>query len=173
MAYTTPSTAVTGVVAPASMWNSGVRDNFLAVMHPIVIKSADESVTSSTTIQDDNELILPVGVSEVWQFLFNLLIVGNTTGDIKFSYTQPAGAVTTMGVTYENAAAAAGYRAVLVNPSETDMANNTTQRVVPLGGVIVNSTNAGNLTLQWAQNTSDGTATTIRKYSTLWAARLA
>jgi len=176
VAYTTPTTAVTGAVAPASMWNTGVRDNLLAMMHPIAVKANDESVTSSAVLQPDNDLILPVGANEVWQFLFHVIEVAGTTGDLQIGFTFPtAGEISASVVAEDNAGTLNVTRWIgTTTPTPGNPFRGTTNAyVLPITGIFVNSTNAGNLTMQWAQNTSDGTATTVKKYSTLWAARLA
>ena len=42
-----------------------------------------------------------------------------------------------------------------------------------IDGVVINSTNAGNVTLQWAQNATSGTATVVKANSFLIAQRFA
>ena len=53
MAWTTPRTWVTDELVTAAIMNSAVRDNFNSTMHLVARKTADQSVTSSTTLVAD------------------------------------------------------------------------------------------------------------------------
>jgi len=179
MAYTTPDTAVTGVVAPASMWNSGVRDNLLAMMHPIARKTADESVTSSTVLQDDDHLSFAIGANEKWLLEYHILAVNTTTTqDYKIAWSVPTGAVTyrhaiwnTGGVLtlYFGSDAVGGADILTSNYDATDNDGD----YIPIKVAINNGANAGTVMLRWAQQTSGATASTFRTNSTLWGAKLA
>jgi hypothetical protein len=176
MAYTTPDTAVTGVVAPAAMWNSGVRDNLLAMMHPVIVKAADETLASNTTLQDDNHLIFPVLANEEWQWELWLLLVGSNAADIKVAFTFPTGGTFSGSFIGSNDADVLVHRdfGATTSPTPTWAIGIQATSAPPLLQVIrgryLNGANAGNLTLQWAQNTSNATATNVKAGSTWWGA---
>ncbi|GAA2915142.1 hypothetical protein GCM10010478_12780 [Streptomyces erythrogriseus] len=56
-------------------------------------KTADESVVSTTTLQNDNHLLLPVAVNATYTLFLMCIFSGATTGDIKFDWTVPSGTV--------------------------------------------------------------------------------
>ena len=177
MAFTDIGDAVVGAVAPAS-WGDAVRENFLlAGPHLIVRKPSDESVTSSTALQDDNHLILPVLANEVWKLNLEVIYSASTTGDFKFGFTFPTGGrldVQMLGL--QSAVVHLGGFSVTTSPSGTDNFDglgSTAHFPLPIWGIYTNGANAGNLTLQWAQQASDATATTVYANSTLWAVKLA
>ncbi len=58
-----------------------------------VIKTADETVTNSAILQDDNELKFNVGANQTWLIDYTLIVTGiDTIADIKFHMTNPGGA---------------------------------------------------------------------------------
>lgn len=145
----------------------------------VVRKVADETVTSSTALQDDDELLFAIGASETWVMFAYLFVDGNTAGDLVVSLTGPAGATGAVGAigtgttqtTFENSAfnnQAGAFGATL--PIGTVGAGNKTLAFVV--GSIVNSTTPGNVTLQWAQKVSSATATTVFAGSFLVATRI-
>lgn len=135
-----------------------------------VYKTADESVTSSTTLQDDNDLFFAIGASEVWAFEFVLFVSGSTTGDMSVTLTVPTGFTRLIwsalgddngGFDSSSHVSASGTTAVL--------AGFGTGKVAVLKGSISNGATPGNVLLRWAQNVSDVTAITIKAGSYLVA----
>lgn len=153
---------------------------FLESMLPLdVVKAATETVTSSTTFQDDNELFVPVAANATYRFDILLLHSSGTTGKIKIQFTAPAGASTAWGVIGVNSAVTSSTVVTdLAMPSRvlSDTlvlgGGNLTGTTALISGSITTSSTAGNLTLQWAQNTSDGAATQVRAGSTLSMKRI-
>lgn len=151
----------------------------------IVIKAADESVTSSTAYQNDDELLFAIGASETWEFEFVIIFSGNTSGDIKCAINVPTGytggSLTGIGPN----SASANTTATMVMASRTSTLDDTNEygfgatlttepwTTCILKGVVVNGVNAGNVQLRWAQLASNGTATTVKANSYLKAFRKA
>ncbi|TXI87238.1 MAG: hypothetical protein E6Q36_07870 [Chryseobacterium sp.] len=133
------------------------------------VKSANESVTSSTTFQNDDELSFSIGASERWA-LFTF-IQGNVgaTPDIKFQVTAPAGA--TCNVTFANQLP--GIDTVLANrgcsTSSGNMGSGNTDAYWQVAGYVSTGVTSGTVNLQWAQNSSSGTATTVNAGSYMLA----
>lgn len=140
-------------------------------------KTADESVTSSTTLQDDDHLTFAIAASEEWV----VRITGwasaaiNTTG-IKMSMSVPSGATLrqTLSLTSDPSvgqciAASSTGSALTFSAASLSIFSDA---MFVLDVWILNSTNAGNVTLQWAQGTSSGTALTFNKGAFLTAHRV-
>lgn len=141
-----------------------------------VIKSADESVTNSATLQNDNALLFAIGASEQWAFEFFIIFTSDTTPDIKFTVTVPSGAAGDFVVSETPGASADNptYRGgVSFGTSISIAVDAAAKRGVHIFGVVDNSTNAGDVTLQWAQRVSNATPATVYQYSWLRAVKVA
>ncbi len=144
--------------------------------HLIARKTADETVTSSTTLQDDDHLTMAVAANEAWSLNWRLLYNANATGDLKIAWTQPASGLVNVSFYWQNNT---GSPAIITDSSS---ASPTTSLLIYGGGaplvldipmIFVNGANAGNLTLQWAQSTSDVGGTIMKANSTLTGIKLA
>lgn len=134
-----------------------------------VAKTADESVASSTALQDDNDLVLALGANQIWQVKLVLRAVSASgTPMLKTGFTVPAGATI-------------GGVAIGPNAANTDDSRPVTEAAVldfllPATAifemVVVTAGTAGNFKLQWAQNTSNATATVMKAGSILLAHRV-
>jgi len=71
---------------------TGADPIWVAVSGSVVRKTSNESVTSSTTLQDDDALVFAIGASENWAITFHVFFRSSTGGDIKFGVTVPSGA---------------------------------------------------------------------------------
>lgn len=142
-------------------------------------KTADESVTSSTTLQDDDHLTFPIGANEEWIGCFDLPCGSalSTTG-IKVTISAPAGA--SFQTDYR------GYPdgSTQMNIAGTSTAGNSTVDFTAGGWVavtgsikiafrILNGATAGTIKLQWAQSTSSVTALTVRTGAFMTASKVA
>jgi len=139
----------------------------------LVRKTADESVTSSATLQNDDHLLLAVGASEVWEFeAFILTTSASQTPDIKLTFTVPTGAtISWVGNSVDNTAVS---NFLPVTASGTAIAppiaaNFTT--IVRIRGVVETGSTSGNLQLQWSQNQSNNNAVTVKANSFLKAGK--
>lgn len=142
-------------------------------------KTTDESLTSSTTLQNDDTLVVPVEAYAVYEFTALVAYTGNTTGDIKIGFTFPSGSCYWAGKGPSEADS--GYGAVGASRhsasfgdltgTATPYAASTTPLAVLITGVLATDIASGNLQLQWAQNTSNATATVVKAGSFLRAQR--
>lgn len=145
------------------------------------VKTADEGVTSSTTLQNDDELVIAVSASAKYIMDGYLLYTGaaDPAGGLKMGWTGPSGAAmswTNFGVNQNGspslvnynvvAESLAGGRGVATNTTSTTMSCRPT-------GILTVGVTAGNLQLQWAQGTSNATATTVKTGSWLRLVRVA
>ena len=125
-----------------------------------VRKTADQTVSNSTTLVNVNDLLKTIGDSEVYDFELFLKVLGFGASDIKFGFSVPSGAVLTWGV---DDSALDKTASDTVSVSLTDSVN----QIVKITGKIINSTTAGNLQLKFAQAVAVAENTKILKESTI------
>ena len=157
-----------------------IRDNPIALYQAraFVNKTADETVTNSTALQDDDVLTFAVGANEVWMYELRLLVSALNVADLKVQITGPAGATGAWGGF--NTSQAAGAEPFSVTApfgvvgaaSALDNIDNIGALPVVLTGFMVTAGTAGDATLQWAQNTANAVGTTIHEHSFLVAHRV-
>ena len=180
MAWTAPRTWTDGELVTKAIMDPHVRDNFLATgPHLIARKTSDQAVTSSTVLVDCTSMVLPLLANEVWYYKFFIIYGAGTVGDMKLGWTFPAaGDLQMSGPAASDAGGTLAYYVFSTTTSPTTarsfIGNGTASYVtLPFEGVFVNGANAGNLTFQFAQNTSDATSTTVKAQSTVWGVKLA
>jgi hypothetical protein len=144
-------------------------------------KTVDESVTSSTTLQDDDDLAFTVQADETWVWEAVLYVVGSTAGDIRVAFTVPAGATLQWGAPGSAAIAATASGAAEEVNNNVVTASGTFENygtfagrsAILVRGLVVVGSTAGTVQLQWTQNASNATATTVKAGSHLIARRIA
>ncbi len=130
-------------------------------------KTSDESVTSNTTVQDDDELTFSAtnGVAfEVEAVLVYASPVGGGTPDFKVQIHDGGGVDGAFVVTYLSTSDTATV-GVVTNGATIAAGTAAGKRVVHFRGGFTGGGSA--LTVQWAQNTSNGNATTVYAGSVL------
>ena len=133
----------------------------------LVVKGSDQSVTSSTTLVSDTALVLPLAANTLYNFDLSLLIVANDTAQFKMQLTGPAGATALGGIMGFNTGASFGASSRgLANPV-TFTGNGATVAPLWWRGTVQSAGTAGNFQFQWAQNTSNGTACTVKAGSSM------
>lgn len=141
-----------------------------------VSKSTPESVTSSTTLQTDDELTYNVEAGRTYLVVAHLSVTGAAAGDIKVDWTVTGGLAQLKpreclgpGINTTDATATASA-ANTVGINRASMQDLTTAVAYGLDGTaasaireefVVAATTAGVLTMRWAQNASSGTATVV------------
>lgn len=144
----------------------------LQAVAPVAAEKGAVQSVGNTTLVNDNALFIPLLANAVYRFDCFLLYEGGTQGssDLKWAWTGPSGftinysvnGVTTTGV------ATAGYvRGVTGGSVGTNGASN--ELGVLMTGTITTSSAQGTLQLQWAQNTSNATDTSVLPASNLTA----
>ncbi len=137
-------------------------------------KTADEAVTSSTTMQNDDHLVLAVAASTVYLLEAFLVYDASTASDLEVQWSTPAG--TTGSWHPGNVGAAAASSSSPIISLYRNIGQSSTLGGIGTGagnilvsnvrGLVAVSTTAGNFRLQWAQTTSGATASTI--YANSW-----
>lgn len=121
-----------------------------------VVKTADETVTNTTTKQDDDSLTFSPPVSSKVVVDGFLIFSSSAVADIAFDWTLPTGATMDWAIEGETDAT-------------LDGAGVGTERTVSFRGSVVMSSTAGAVTLKWAQGTAEATNTTVHAGSALTA----
>jgi hypothetical protein len=138
-------------------------------------KAADTARSSTTTLTADPDLTIPVLANSSYLVTISLVYKGNTTnaGDLKFGFSVPSGATLPggfLGITNPLALYIVSVTASSVLVSYSNGVGNPLWCTVT--ATLLTSGTAGNLTLTWAQNTSNGTATTLMTGSSMQAAQV-
>jgi hypothetical protein len=128
--------------------------------------TANQTVTSNTTLQN-TALAIAVEANRRYDFTIKIFYRASTTGDFKPGLSLPTGAT----VIYEanslegGAASATGatYRGAFtaVTGASAGGIGGSTDVSATISGTIITAANSGTVTFQFAQNTSDGTATQL------------
>lgn len=134
-------------------------------------KTATESVTSSTTMQDDDDLAgIPLSPNKTYHVEFYGAAAGAVGGDIKIGWVLGGGAAQLTG----RAVIAPQIGMTDITNTAVRMARNNLGTVIAYGteanpglifeAFIIETTTsglAGTLTMQWAQNASSATPTQL------------
>ncbi|MFM9796515.1 hypothetical protein [Streptomyces turgidiscabies] len=166
-------------IPPGTTLTSGLLTSMLPIT---ATKTATESVTSSTTLQNDDQLAVPVEANATYEVALLLLHDSDATvaGDIKVAWTGPAGATMNWGVHGANTSAGSSTGVTSVNMQTRTIVEfasfgggDSTGTVALVFGTLVTAGTAGTLQLQWAQETSNAVATNVRAGSRLTLTRTA
>jgi hypothetical protein len=143
-----------------------------------VIKSSTESVTSSTTLQDDDELVIALAANSDYWIDGIIFYDAGTVGDIKIQFTGPASATCALALIGISTGAAGGgdyahgtYTA-FSNTSSFGGTGAGDMRSILVGGMVHIAGTAGNFRFRWAQDTSSSGATRVFAPSTFTARRI-
>lgn len=163
------------VWTPGTVLGASDVNNWLQPM--VAYKASDQSVTSSITLVNDSDLTLPVAVNAFYTFWLFLDYEGGTGGssDLKLQFAVPAGAFLRYHMAYEVTTAVVGVNSTFT--AATSIAGLRTQGAGNLCGTTMHGTlftvgSPGNITLQWAQNTSSATSTIVHAQSCMVLQRI-
>lgn len=131
-------------------------------LQSVIVKSADEVVTNSTVLQDDNNFTF-TGVANTRYHVDMVLHIStpSATPDIKFAFILPSGS---MSLFISNPTGSG----VINGPSGTvEMAPlaNSTKNILFIRGFVTIGATGGPLRMQWAQNTANGNGVTLKANS--------
>jgi hypothetical protein len=135
----------------------------------IVVKAADESVASSVTLQNDDELLAPLLANTDYAFEAFLHVVGNSANDITIAFTVPTGATLAWSFAPEiSFSTNAPVTSTLVTASGTGQSHEVSAGMpIHIRGTVRVGGTAGNLQMQFAQRVSNATASTVKAGSHL------
>jgi hypothetical protein len=142
----------------------------------VAYRTTTQSVTSSTTLVNDNTLFVSVVASSAYLVELVLNYDADTAGDLKIGWTAPAGAVMTNVTQSSLTGTAATFTddqmiAAVSVPVSGGLGAGNNAGFLYKGFLNVSST-AGTLQLQFAQGTSSAVATRLFAGSYLLAQRV-
>ena len=136
-------------------------------------KAADEAITSSTTLQNDDDFVFAVSANEIWMVEIFGFLSGMDLGGMKQGWVVPTNAAFLANqiwfdddqlVTNENG----GVGDLVVATAVLDSGAAFHHMAI----IIVGDT-AGNAQFQWAQNNSNADSTVLKEESIMVATRIA
>jgi hypothetical protein len=141
-------------------------------------KSATESVTSSTTLQNDDHFVFSMQANAKYEMEAFLFYDGaaDPAGGLKMSFTGPASSSMTWCNFGANQGAPSSYNVVvegIAAAGRVVATNGATVMSCRPAGTVTTAGTAGNLQFQWAQGTSNVTATRILADSWMRLTRVA
>jgi hypothetical protein len=146
----------------------------IATLRPVFKKKDnDESVAASTTLQSDNDLGFTVNPNEVWVARWVLGVDAPLAAQIKVGITVPSGTYRLHILGPQTSEAAAPWSTAVdsLTSGSAAMGTGGAGVVVPVyvDALIRVGATGGTVTLQWAQNASNGTPTIVKADSYLLA----
>src|SRR3990167_3404815 len=145
----------------------------------IARRAADSSAKTNDTLANDTTLLWAVAANEVWFFdIWATWSGAKTTHDLKVGWSVPASAAMSWGPvsgTFQwTPQAAASSPVAILGAAGTAALGGISGTLGPvISGIVVVSSTAGNMNLQWAQNTTDAGELKMLANSFLRATRLA
>lgn len=145
----------------------------------IARRTSDASKTNNTTLGDDTELVVALAANTHYTFFAPLLITGNSSADFKCALTVPSGTTGYYGPVgnYDNGSYSGWHSNSVGNYPSATLSESSTivQQILGTGnptglmlaGQLLTSSTADDLAIQWAQNSTNGTATTVKQGSRL------
>lgn len=129
-------------------------------------KTARETVTSSTTLQNDDHFTFAVAANKTYQLQGLLFVSAANSGGFKWLFTVPSG-TTGRGATSGGGTLYNGVDLDLATGLGASGSNTITNNNVDIrfSGYLTTSSTAGNIVFQWAQNQSNATGTYIERGS--------
>lgn len=141
----------------------------------IAYKTAQETLASSITLQNDDHLLMPLDINATYLFKLYLIFTSGSTVDFKFDITVPAGtAFPPVNAVSIETWPSATNNLIAVTPSTTqnlDGGNASTPTIV--WGSFATGGTAGNFQFRWAQQVSSAAANAVEKGSWLEIVRVA
>jgi hypothetical protein len=142
----------------------------------VIIKPSTTARASTTTLANDPDLVLALASSASYAINGVIFYDGPSAGssDIKWTFTVPSGGSGQYFIPHQNLSGQF-TGAFASNWTDTLTANTNgvgSTMTLPVGGIFQTGGSAGNLTFQWAQNTSNGTNTHVQAQSFLVATRI-
>jgi hypothetical protein len=133
-----------------------------------IVKAADQSVTNTTTLVDDNDFNVAIGANETYILQFEINVQSPTAADIAYKLNAPAGS--SCHVDYNSSSAGGvtyGNLGCNTLSGKVPTSGNNTDTVHFIYASITTGATAGNVTLQWAQSATNDGATIVKKGSQL------
>lgn len=134
--------------------------------------TSDQTVTNSTTLVDVTNIEFAIGASETWLFIIALKTNSSAAGDFKGGFSIPSGAA--IGATITDGRQTL-IRHIIADASTStfNIAGDANDSAMSIVGFVKNSTTAGTVKFQFAQNTQNASDCIIRAGASIFAKRIA
>lgn len=149
--------------------NGSVSDLASTATEGVVRKASNETISASTTFQNDDELVIALDANSNYIIDGMVSYSSPTAADIKFQFTAPSGATGRRHITYPNPTATS-----CLSTAQSTYGASLTTDATQIGAIgagvqcealfnvhLATAGTAGNLVLQWAQDTSDAGNTVV------------
>jgi hypothetical protein len=133
------------------------------------VKTSRETVTSSTTLQDDNDFTFELKANTTYAINSTGVFSAPSSGGIKWAFSAPSGSSGRLFIHSLNASSGEYFDVDILTGAGNSAAaiGATSFFTTIMHGFITTSSTAGTFTFQWAQNTSNATGTYIERGSTM------
>ena len=135
-------------------------------------KTGNQSVTSSTTLVDCTDLSFSIAANEAWVGTLLPIVTAGVSGGLKWAFTAPSGCSITVRAQGGNSFATSIIDGNGLTGNGTTNLHSTASRY-ELMVIISNSSTAGTVQFQFAQNASNAITTTVSKNSVMIVTRSA
>lgn len=131
-----------------------------------IIKKADESIQSTTTLQDDDELTVAISASTNYFVVVYLFLTSASNADLKYAFSVPSSPTDSMKILSGDWSCITDQNALPITTVQS-ITTTGSDVTVQVFGTLINGATAGNLVFQWAQTTSQASDTTVLRGSTM------
>ncbi len=146
-----------------------------AAREAYILKGSPETVTNSTTLQDDDDFTFAIAANEIWEFTLFAMLTSPVGAGFKYTFSIPAATTNTRRAAWL-------WTGTTIRHHDRDTLDGTgtfAGGVVALSyatfwlhGIINNGANAGNVVFRWAQETADVGDTHVQESSYLVARKV-
>lgn len=136
----------------------------------VAVKLTDNSVTSNAVLANDPDLTIPVKKGETWLFTAWLVMTFGATGGMQFAVTAPASS-TGVASAVDHTHAATNANGAFSSGTAITNEDTQTSAFVECRVSLTIGTD-GNVVFQFAQKTSNGTASLLKAGSSVIAHRV-
>lgn len=130
----------------------------------VVRKTADETISNDTVLQDDGQLKFTVPANSVYYFIQLVKFISTAVADIKMNWSLPAAA----SIEYQTQASGTTY----TTAGNLVLSGTGGNIVRTLNGIVIIGATAGEVQYRWAQQTAEVSDTKVLKDSCLLAFRI-
>jgi len=127
----------------------------------VVKKGADETISNSSVLQNDDALYFAIGANQSVSFSLQLYYISSAVADLKIKFTAPAGAAGL--ATFVTAGGYAAFDPL----AQYDYGASGVEEIISIAGFILNGATAGEVRLQWAQLSAEVSNTKVKAGSVL------
>ena len=180
--FTDPRDWTDGEFVNEAIMDAHIKGNFNAMgPHFLSQKSADESVASNITPQNDDHLVTPqLAANTRWLLRWELYYTAvSASAGIRLAWAFPTSAGLGASFLWFNASSVVTAFAIVGTSIPTTalqlgvLAAGTDINVLAFDMHVAVAGTAGTVQLQWAQTTSNATATVMKLGSSLWGVQMA